>query len=170
MSHRTCNRLINNTSARCASVTSLSRSGRGGESQTFCRVFTTPHLFDVGTTVTCLVHGEAAESQSVGGCFEQFCCGKVIEKTDDLHQISILQPGQKLVDALKPALVQRWSIGTNPSRTLVQVKTLVSYTAITADQHGRSGTSDGTISSIFHFSNSDKRMHVASKVKMSTAT
>ena len=49
-----------------------------------------PHLIDAGSTVTCLVHGQAAESQSVGCCFEQFCCGSVIEISDDLYQISIL--------------------------------------------------------------------------------
>ena len=39
----------------------------------FLHVSETAHPTDAGSTVTCLVHGQAAESQSVGCRLEQSC-------------------------------------------------------------------------------------------------
>ena len=48
----------------------------------------TAHPIDDGSTVTCLVHRHAAESQRVGCRLEQVCWCKEIDISDGYHQIS----------------------------------------------------------------------------------
>ena len=84
------------TSTRRARVSNVFRSGRGREwchppgALHFLQSAEYPHLIDASSTVTCLVHGQTDESQSVGCSLEPFCCGRVIETPDGLYKISYL--------------------------------------------------------------------------------
>ena len=98
--------------------------------------------------MTCLVHGHAAESQSVGVRREHHCCGRVIEIPDFLFQTAA---GAR--------------VRTDPSGIPVLIDTPLSDAEITTDQHGRSGTSGGTRSFFLHVRSSDKCMYVTSKKK-----
>ena len=63
------------------------------------------YLIDAGSTVTCFVHGQAADSESVVSRLDHFFCAKVLKIPDLLHKIPALSPVQELVDPSKRALV-----------------------------------------------------------------
>ena len=104
-----CNRVINNSSASCVSVSKLFRSGRGRKWCNrprflhFLRSAENPH--PIVARSTCLVHGQNAESQSVRCCLAQSCCGGVIEIPDSVLQVPCLEPVRELVDPKKQTLV-----------------------------------------------------------------
>ena len=100
----------------------------------------TPHPIDTNSTVTCLVHGHAAESRSVTCRLELFCCCNTIEIPDPPTRF----PHSRRDKSLLTHWSQRWSMRTNPSRTLVLVHTQVSSSKITTDSDKRSGTRGGT--------------------------
>ena len=59
----------------------------------------------VGSTETCLEHGQAIESQNVGCRPDHLFCSWVDEVSDDVYKTSTLQPWQRLVEQSRQALV-----------------------------------------------------------------
>ena len=114
VSRRTCSRLVNNSSTRCASVSSLSlvvgrQTTAFVESSDYaerCPLTSSLHFLQSSETAqpidAGLVQSHAAESQSVGCSLEQLQGNRI---PVFILQISCLECGQELVDPLKPALI-----------------------------------------------------------------